>query len=98
MDSRSGEWGYDLTRVWGAVFGVYPHGVLLSSTHPVQVLLHVVAGDGRVGDEVKQLSDRHDGHASLHKELWEDRSGSEQDHTRTMYHRTKFKWSVPPDR
>lgn len=36
----------------------------------VHVLVDVVAGDGGVGDKVKELSDRHHRHTVLHKEVW----------------------------
>ena len=43
------------------------------STYPLQVLVDVVAVDGGVGDELKQLSDGHHGHAALQEEVWGDR-------------------------
>lgn len=36
----------------------------------VHVLVDVAAGDGGVGDKVKELSDRHHRHTVLHKEVW----------------------------
>lgn len=36
----------------------------------VHVLVDVAAGDGGVGDKVKELSDRHHCHTVLHKEVW----------------------------
>lgn len=36
----------------------------------VHVLVNVAAGDGGVGDKVKELSDRHHRHTVLHKEVW----------------------------
>lgn len=36
----------------------------------VHVLVDVAAGDGGVGDKVKELSDRHHRHSVLHKEVW----------------------------
>lgn len=44
--------------------------VLQECSYLLKVLIDVMGGDRWVGDEVKQLSDRHHRHAMLHKELW----------------------------
>lgn len=42
----------------------------MTCSYLVQVLVDVVAGDGRVGHKVEELSDRHHCHATFHKEVW----------------------------
>lgn len=48
----------------------------MASSYLVQVLVNVVAGDGRVGHKVEELPDRHDRHAAFHKEVWGETQGS----------------------
>lgn len=42
----------------------------MTCSYLVQVLVDVVAGDGRVGHKVEEFSDRHHCHAAFHKEVW----------------------------
>lgn len=47
----------------------------MTCSYLVQVLVDVVAGDGRVGDKVEELSDRHHRHAVFNKEVWMETQG-----------------------
>lgn len=63
-----------LMWVFSVSFNIFDKSCDCQRSYLLQVQIDVVAGDGGVGDEVKQLSDRHHRHAVLHKEVWGEKT------------------------